>query len=70
MPTKPDWIKKIEEGMNLIREGCQLNGEWGMCTRCPFTDYCDILMDAAHAEGKEFDEYSPYYWGVEKDADK
>ena len=64
------WKEKIREGMKLIREGCQLKGEWGMCNDCPCTDLCDVLMDAAHNEGREFDEYSPYYWGVEKDANK
>ena len=39
------WIEKIELGMELIRQGCSENQEWGACEKCPFTDYCDAIFD-------------------------
>ena len=40
---KMNWKEKVLAGMELIAQGCEENGEWGLCNQCPFTDYCDSI---------------------------
>ena len=40
-----DWKQKMVEGMRLMREACNANGEWDKCKECPFDKYCTALMD-------------------------
>ena len=39
-----DWKQKMTEGMRLMREACNANGEWNKCHHCPFDRYCTALM--------------------------
>ena len=41
--AKMNWKEKVLAGMELIAQGCEENGEWGLCNQCPFTDYCDSI---------------------------
>lgn len=41
-----DWKQKMLEGMRLVREACEANGEWNKCDHCPFDKYCTALMEA------------------------
>lgn len=45
-----DWNKKIAEGMRLIAEGCEANGEWNACDKCIFDDYCDAIVHGFDAK--------------------
>lgn len=57
-----DWKQKMAEGMRLISEACNANGEWDKCKECPFDKYCTALMEAdliSLFEGP--------IWGSEKD---
>ena len=38
-----NWKEKIEEGMLLIKKGCNEQTEWAKCHECPFKDYCDAI---------------------------
>lgn len=40
------WEQTIKQGMELIIKGCDENGTWSECYRCPFDNYCDTIMDA------------------------
>ena len=40
------WTEKVAQGMVLIREGCSDNKSWVDCDNCPFTDFCDSIMEA------------------------
>ena len=40
-----NWIEKIEQGMELIKQGCSENAEWTECYKCPFDKYCDMIYD-------------------------
>ncbi len=40
-----EWYEKIREGMALIKQGCSENSSWTKCQDCPFTDFCDLIME-------------------------
>ena len=40
-----EWFEKIREGMALIKQGCSENSSWTKCQDCPFTDFCDLIME-------------------------
>ena len=40
-----EWFEKIREGMALIKQGCRENTDWTKCHDCPFTDFCDLIME-------------------------
>ena len=40
-----EWFEKIREGMALIKQGCSENSSWTKCQECPFTDFCDLIME-------------------------
>ena len=42
---KITWTEKIKKGMELIKQGCSENQEWGTCEKCPFTNYCGVIFD-------------------------
>ena len=49
-----DWKEMIKEGMKLIKEGCKKNEWWPACNDCPFTLWCDDILEAN--DGKTPDE--------------
>ena len=53
-----NWEEKITEGMKLIKEGCINQNNWIDCPKCPFDDYCTILMQNGGA--------TPDRWEFEK----
>ena len=41
------WQQQMREGMRLCIEACRANEWWTKCyNECPFSDWCDALMDA------------------------
>ena len=38
-----NWIEKIKQGMELIKQGCSENTELSDCCKCPFDKYCNII---------------------------
>lgn len=40
-----NWIEKIKEGMELIKQGCSENTTWINCSKCPFDKYCDMIYN-------------------------
>lgn len=47
-----NWIEKIKEGMELIKQGCSENAEWIECYKCPFNKYCDMIYVYDETEWK------------------
>lgn len=42
-----DWKEKIITAMALLKQACGENGEWAKCAECPFSDYCDYIMESS-----------------------
>lgn len=53
-----DWLEKMYEGMNLMKEACHENKEWEKCKLCPFAKFCEALTDEGYDE--------PNFWEVYK----
>ena len=41
------WVDKMRQGMALMKEACSENPGWNDCSKCPFDEYCDILMQSS-----------------------
>ena len=53
-----NWQEQIKKGMELIKEGCEVN-QWGRsCRDCPFFKFCDLML-------KHYD-LIPEEWEFEK----
>ena len=49
-----NWIEKIKQGMELIKQGCSENSDWTACYKCPFYEYCDTkYYDGTECETPE-----------------
>ena len=39
-----NWQEQIQEGMKLIKEGCEANQWASHCNECPFFKFCDLML--------------------------
>lgn len=57
-----DWISEMRAGMEMMAKACSKNTEWTKCHKCPFSEYCDILMKSSIENGYDYDTYTPLNW--------
>ena len=41
-----DWIKEMREAMLKLQEACRKNTTWAECYKCPFDEYCTVLLES------------------------
>jgi len=40
-----DWKEKMKKGMEMIRDACEENGDWSNCSKCPFENLCNAIIE-------------------------
>lgn len=44
------WFEKIENGMELIKEGCKENKGIGTCRNCDFYTWCEAMTERGYVQ--------------------
>ncbi|MBO7715395.1 MAG: hypothetical protein J6S85_17665 [Methanobrevibacter sp.] len=57
-----DWVAEMRAGMEKMAKACAKNEDWRGCNKCPFTEFCDILMAKSIKDGHDYDTYTPLNW--------
>lgn len=53
-----DWKEKMRDGMKMIRDACEENGDWSNCSKCPFENLCDAIV------GSEYNKENDMEWDM------
>ena len=54
-----DYVPQMKKAMIKLHEACSNNQMWCNCYRCPFTEYCDYILEhtSITPDDKEFIEF-------------